>query len=359
MATISKIEKLSNGVDKRSSLPDNILGEILSLLPIKNATTTSIPAQRWKHLWSLHRHAVFCCPSGVGLPRLCEAVDHVLRHLSPQIETFSIEFPYVTIRNANRLNLCLAYLSRWIPEVCGRNVTRLIISISRNIYNPVYTVSSCVFGAKTFQHLELRGNILLKTCSALERFNLEFNSIAEVLLVDICSSSLRFLQIRKYGTSSSCRINIDAPMMETFDIYDTLVSYQFVNRPTLLNFAKVIFRLPIWDSADDEILVVTKITNFISVISKVKKLELGCDLGLFFGNDFAVINSGIWLTFSNRTELVVNLRYKTPPLPQSVLSKLRMVTVSGVNREEEHQLGWVKDLLNNAPLLKELHVLPL
>ncbi|RHN47340.1 putative F-box domain-containing protein [Medicago truncatula] len=38
-------------VDKINSLPDEILSQILSLIPVEEAAATSILSKRWTHLW--------------------------------------------------------------------------------------------------------------------------------------------------------------------------------------------------------------------------------------------------------------------------------------------------------------------
>ncbi|CAF2070023.1 unnamed protein product [Brassica napus] len=87
--------------DSISSLPDEILGKLLSLVPTKVAASTSVLSKRWRNLLSLVDSLSFDESMVVypneeeatkGSQRFCDFVDKTLAllHNSPAIKTFSL-----------------------------------------------------------------------------------------------------------------------------------------------------------------------------------------------------------------------------------------------------------------------------
>ncbi|PWA74138.1 FBD-like protein [Artemisia annua] len=108
----------SKSVDRLSSLHEEILSRILSLIPTKSAVQTSILSKRWRHTWTLVHNLEFdYIHSSPELDRFIKYVDHVL-HLckTPQIKNFRL--------NSNE-NIPVSTMSKWITEALRLNVSEL------------------------------------------------------------------------------------------------------------------------------------------------------------------------------------------------------------------------------------------
>ncbi|XP_056692908.1 F-box/LRR-repeat protein At3g26922 [Spinacia oleracea] len=103
----------SKGKDRLSSLPDSILTEILSLLPINSAAATSVLSHRWRHLWTGVTRLKFKFESEDR--EFSTVTDHIMGKLtSPKLTVFDV-YVYVDGDVAEST----------FHEICRRNVEEI------------------------------------------------------------------------------------------------------------------------------------------------------------------------------------------------------------------------------------------
>ncbi|KAJ4813315.1 F-box family protein [Rhynchospora pubera] len=130
--------------DYLSSLPSEIIEDILVKLPIKEAVRTSVLSSKWKSSWASMPNLVFaekCLPES----ELIESVDKVLRvHQGPVLK-FELDSDQLANRKA---------INRWLLVLSKNGLKDLRLMFY--IYNGC-TVPSSLFSCHELQHLEISG----------------------------------------------------------------------------------------------------------------------------------------------------------------------------------------------------------
>ncbi|XP_071739410.1 F-box/FBD/LRR-repeat protein At1g13570-like [Rutidosis leptorrhynchoides] len=142
--------------DRISSLPENIIETILSLMPIRDALRTSILSKRWRYCWMtmpklVFDHNLVRAISGTGILlkyKLVNAIFHVLlMHNCPAIIKFELDVDKMDMET--EFHPIILYLSR------RTNVKDLIID--NNTSDIFYKLPTSFFLIQGLESLELMG----------------------------------------------------------------------------------------------------------------------------------------------------------------------------------------------------------
>ncbi|GKA35886.1 RNA-directed DNA polymerase, eukaryota, reverse transcriptase zinc-binding domain protein [Tanacetum coccineum] len=110
----------SNHMDRLSNMPDEVLSEILSLMPTKFAVRTSILSKRWRYNWTLVTSIDIDVLPFHGLLNCCAFVDHVLdRCKTTEIKLFRLHFSNLWLQESRT--------TKWVDEAVRLNVRDLEI----------------------------------------------------------------------------------------------------------------------------------------------------------------------------------------------------------------------------------------
>ncbi|XP_076941901.1 F-box/LRR-repeat protein At4g14103-like [Bidens hawaiensis] len=132
--------------DRISRLPDEIIAQILTLMPTKYAVRTSVLSKRWRYTWVLVKNLDFDDIHPIhGEEILTEFVDRVLKLCkTSRLNLFRLHFSKIRVKNSS--------VSSWINEAVKLNVNELDIQVI-NLGLPF-----SMFTCKTLTSLRLYGD---------------------------------------------------------------------------------------------------------------------------------------------------------------------------------------------------------
>lgn len=99
------------GIDWISQLPDSLIVQILSLMPVKDAFRTTILSKRWQYLWTSIDNLIFGsrninCSDSLAVNKFISFMDNVLPLLNcSKIKKFNLFLGYITVVCLIILNL--------------------------------------------------------------------------------------------------------------------------------------------------------------------------------------------------------------------------------------------------------------
>jgi hypothetical protein len=200
--------------DRLSKLPDEILAQILSLLPAQAAVQTCILGRTWRDVWKMATRLLI---TGDSVDEVGEFVDHLLRirldglKLAP-LDACEIEFFVGGDDERSRHDVCLdaegtSRVNSWIRRVLKCQVQSLRVDILRNIVvdgpENFFEMSERSLVSRYLVRLEILGGVRflrfkgderrlnLSGCPALEHLEMSHSCVPDV----VTSPSLKHLVI--------------------------------------------------------------------------------------------------------------------------------------------------------------------
>ncbi|XP_021776030.1 F-box/LRR-repeat protein At3g26922-like [Chenopodium quinoa] len=306
-----QILESTDKIDRLSLLPDAILVDILSVIPIESAAATSILSRRWQYLWTQVTHLVFDLyhlQSSIGCYNWTEPffriVDHILLQLTAsKIHSFCLKFPYGSTFTNDMQESYGDSFESWMSTICGRHPQRIEVTASFGSYIPL---PICVFECRSVVELTLRGALVIAVpdCAPvclpnLKKFSCHLDVLAIDLLTRLFKSSLLLeeLTITGHYIEGVCCFDLSALNLKRLVVEiveETLKGIKFV-----INLAKL------------EIISLKALTvdsvHFVEHSSALNSAEICIESGLFGEDDYVRNTVELAKLISNVKSLCLNI----------------------------------------------------
>ncbi|GAU17676.1 hypothetical protein TSUD_07380 [Trifolium subterraneum] len=229
------------GSDRISCLPDHIIDQILSRLPIKDAGRTSVLSSKWSEKWSTQSNLVFdiqCVstassedPSVVIKNKFLRIIDHVLLVHSGPINKVKTSDSGCDLIDMNSV----ADIDRWILHLTKRSIKKLVLDFW---LEQSYKIPRCLFSCQSLHRLQLH-SCWLKPPTKFEGFrNLKSLHLEQVTMTQdafekLISGSPLLEKLKVAYLDGFTQINIHAPNIECVQIIGKFEGINFDNTPQL------------------------------------------------------------------------------------------------------------------------------
>ncbi|KAM1343681.1 hypothetical protein PS2_007778 [Malus domestica] len=249
----SKLPNACNG-DRISSLPNEILCRILSLLPTKEAVKTSVLSPRWRYVWTPIPTLDLCDKSSQRAlnsvsPGFTEFVGRRLfthRFHRDRVENYpSVEAWICTAIRLKVVELELVLHSLSYPFELPDNLFTCKTLVVLKLWlesNVTFTPTSGCFPNLKFFHARIRNpdadsmETLFYSCPALEDLIIDgLVAVRKVLNFNISAPKLKRLKIYLVKdepweeTGSNISFEVNAPNLETFDLEEDFFANYYLN----------------------------------------------------------------------------------------------------------------------------------
>ncbi|MCD7463521.1 hypothetical protein HAX54_050779 [Datura stramonium] len=190
-------EKAVDDDDRISQLPDALLVQILSLLPVEDAVTSCVLSKRWRYLWTCIHSFIFRDRNYNKVENFISFVDHVLTHSTcSKIKKFQLYFHHTEWKLESKISQWLSFaVENKVEDVvldsypcdddpsyelplsmytCSSLVT---LYLSHWVFDERLTIAWNSLKSLTLHSTELEDDdvvMLLSSCPALETMELLF-----------------------------------------------------------------------------------------------------------------------------------------------------------------------------------------
>ncbi|KAJ9549860.1 hypothetical protein OSB04_022403, partial [Centaurea solstitialis] len=140
--------------DRLSSLPDELIHQILSCIDSKFAVQTCLLSSRWKLLWTTMPCLNFASHQFVSLPKFSKFVTNFLSHRNRQTEVTSVKLSF-------RGAASQFFVRKIANYVFSHNVQELTVRISPKMHHEFPT---CLFSSQSLKHFTLSSRFVFEPC---------------------------------------------------------------------------------------------------------------------------------------------------------------------------------------------------